>query len=101
MHIDFTEIFLAVLSLISVAITTLVVPILRERLGADRYERAASLAAIAVAATEQMLNVPGAEKKEAVVAFLRAHGINLGEDDLDALIESAVYYLKNQKREDG
>ncbi|MCL1914976.1 MAG: phage holin family protein [Eubacteriaceae bacterium] len=100
MRIDFTEIFLAVLSLISVVITTLVVPLLKEQLGESRYERAAHLAAIAVAAAEQTINGPGADKKEAVVAFLKSHGINLGEDDLDAIIESAVYYLHGRKKEE-
>ncbi|MCL1912282.1 MAG: phage holin family protein [Eubacteriaceae bacterium] len=99
MRIDFTEIFLAVLSLISVLITTLVVPVLKEQLGESRYERAAHLAAIAVAASERKINGPSADKKEAVIAFLKSHGISLGEDDLDTIIESAVCYLHGRKKE--
>ena len=37
----------------------------------------------------------GAEKKEYVLNWLHEHGVTVDESKLDAMIESAVYELKN------
>ena len=52
---------------------------------------------IAVTAAEQIYNGTGRgqEKKKYVEDWLKAHGVTVDSEKLDAMIESAVYELKN------
>jgi hypothetical protein len=55
---------------------------------------------IAVRAAEQVIKGNGALKKSEVVKFItdwtQRNGINISEDQLDQLIEAAVYDLKQE-----
>jgi hypothetical protein len=94
MTFDLTPIFQAVLSVIGLVFTTVLLPLLRDRIGAQKLAEAREWAKIAVGAAEQISALTnGKAKKAYVVDFLKSHGIDMGENELDALIEAAVHEL--------
>lgn len=94
MKLDYTELMQAVITLVSLIITTFLVPYLRKKLSAERFEELKSWVRIAVGAAEQLCaGKTGIEKKEYVVAFLLSKGIVFDVDEVNALIESEVYKL--------
>lgn len=93
---DITEIVVLAVSLAVALATAFVFPQLRARLSAEQLAQLKLWVRIAVQAAE-MLYVGtgrGAEKKEHVQKFLHERGLTVDMDEIDALIESAVYELK-------
>lgn len=93
---DITEIVVLTVSLAVTLATAFVFPQLRARLSAEQFAHLKLWVRIAVQAAE-MLYIGigrGAEKKEHVVKFLHERGLTVDMDEIDALIESAVYELK-------
>lgn len=92
---DITNILEAVIALAVAIITGLVIPLLRQKLGAEKLNKVATYVQIAVEAAEQMFRESGkgAEKKAFVIDWLAEHNIVIDDDKLDAMIESAVYNL--------
>lgn len=92
-----TPIVEAVLTLIAVVITALVIPYIRSKTTADQQAQLSGWISIAVTAAEQIYSGSGrgAEKKEYVLKWLNARGITVDSAQLDAMIEAAVYELKN------
>jgi len=93
---DITEIVVLAVSLAVALATAFVFPQLRARLNAEQFAQLKLWVRIAVQAAE-MLYIGigrGAEKKEHVVKFLHERGLTVDMDEIDALIESAVYELK-------
>lgn len=87
-------IFFAVLAVI---ITNVVIPLLQSKTNAEDMAAVINWVKIAVAAAEQVYTGTGRgkEKKAYVLDWLESKGIHLDDSVIDALIESAVYELKN------
>lgn len=98
MEIDMTTIFEALVGLVVAILSTVVIPYIKQRLGAERYEYYKKLAKVAVQAMEMLFREAGAgeEKKAAAIEYLRSLGVNLPEAELSVLIESAVCELKEE-----
>lgn len=92
---DITNILEAVITLAIALVTGLVIPLLRQKLGAEKLNKVATYVQIAVEAAEQIFRESGkgAEKKAYVIQWLSDHNITMDSDKLDAMIESAVYNL--------
>lgn len=97
MNIDYTELLQAIITLVSVVITTFVIPLIRKKLSQERLEELQKWTAIAVRSAEQLYgSKTGQEKKDYVVAFLLSKGIVFDVDEVTALIESEVYRLTQE-----
>lgn len=94
---DFTPILQALAALLAAVVTAVVVPYIKSRTTASQQAQVGEWVKIAVTAAEQIYNGSGRgrEKKQYVLNWLREHGITVEEKQLDALIEAAVYELKN------
>lgn len=94
---DITPIVQAVTVLLAAVITTFVVPYIRSKTTAAQQSQINAWVRIAVSAAEQICNGPGKgkDKKAYVLAWLRRHGVTVDGDKIDALIEAAVYEMKN------
>lgn len=81
-------------------ITAYFVPYLRTLKNDARYKRVIDMVTLAVKAAEQTFKESGkgAEKKAAVIRFVSGwlgdKGIEITEDELNQLIESAVFAMK-------
>ena len=94
--VDFTPVLQALIALLSVLITTFLIPFIRSKTTEQQRESANNLVKIGVAAAEQLYpNSAGKFKKEEVLEFLAHRGVNLDEELIDEMIESAVYQLKH------
>lgn len=95
MTIDITSIVEAVLALIGAVITVFVIPWLKSKTDAAKLEKIKMWVTVAVEAAEQLYvgSGRGAEKKAYVLEFLKSKGFNLEWDEIDAMIEAAVFNL--------
>ena len=90
---DITELAKALFSLVFALIGGLLLPYLRSITTESERRSIRGWISVAVAAAEQLMcdeRGAGAEKKSWVKDFLRARGITLKEDELDAMIEAEV-----------
>lgn len=94
---DITTIIEAVFALIAVVVTSIVIPYIRSKTTAAQQAEINGWVSIAVAAAEQIYvgQGRGTEKKQYVLNWLAAHNITVDSDKIDAMIEAAVYELKN------
>ena len=96
MTIDLTEVVKAVLALVSVLITTLLVPYIRTKMDKDKFAKLAEMVNIFVGAAEQLYNSDqGQQKKQYVLDKLAEAGYKVDGSEIDAMIESAVLDLHN------
>ena len=97
MTFDFTPVLVAVAALLAGVITGVVIPYIKTKTTTDQQRQINTWVQIAVSAAEQIYNGPGRgeDKKKYVVEWLRQHGVTVDADKLDAMIEAAVYDLKN------
>lgn len=95
--INITPVLQAVVGLCAAVITTFVVPYIKSKTTAEQQKKANAYVKIAVTAAEQIYNESdqGDKKKAYVLTWLANHGIAIDEDELDAMIEAAVYELSN------
>lgn len=93
---DLTDILSAVITLIMALITTFLIPYLKNKVGAEKFEKIKSWVKVAVEAAEMIYNESGMgeTKKAYVIEYLNNKGYNLDADTLNNLIESAVLELK-------
>lgn len=95
---DFTAIIELVIALVSALITTFLIPILKEKLSIEKYEKLKMWVSVAVKAAEQIYgSKTGQKKKEYVVSFLLSKGLVFDVDEVTAMIESEVYKLTGEK----
>lgn len=93
---NITPILQAAAVLLAAVITTFVVPYIKSRTTASQQSQINGWVKIAVAAVEQIhKDYKGAEKKKWVLDWLHQHGIVIDENQIDAMIEAAVYELKS------
>ena len=101
---DITFIVLKIIVSVAAALMTVfVIPLLKEKLQDVRYQRLLAYVEVAVRAAEQTIKGSGQGhvKKDEVInyvtAWMLSHGIKISEDQLDQLIEAAVYVMNNTK----
>jgi len=94
---DATTIIEAVFALIGIVITAVVIPYIKSKTTNQQRTEINAWVKIAVTAAEQIYigTGRGVEKKSYVLDWLHVHGITFDENKLDAIIEAAVYDLKN------
>lgn len=92
---DITPIIEAVAALIGVIITCVLIPYIKSKTTTEQQKEINAWVKIAVSAAEQLFTGSGRgeEKKAYVIAWLKERGITVNENELDALIEAAVYEL--------
>jgi len=97
MTYDITPIVQAVFALVGVLITSLLIPWIRSKTTAEQQEEIKQWVKIAVAAAEQIFvgQGRGEEKKQWVLEFLSKYNLKVDLDAIDAMIEAAVWELKN------
>ena len=97
--VDITPILEAVVSLIAVVITVIVIPYIKSKTTVEQQQEISAWVKIAVSAAEQIYKGVGRgeEKKEYVLNWLAEKGIKIDANELDAMIESAVFELSNSK----
>ncbi len=95
---DITPIIEAAFMLIAAVITAVIVPYIRSKTTDTQRAELQALVRIAVTAAEQLYvgTGKGKEKKAYVLEWLNERGITVDSEKLDAMIESAVYSLKEQ-----
>lgn len=92
---NITPILQAAFALLATVITFVVVPYIKSRTTASQQSQINSWVKIAVAAVEQTYkDVKGKEKKKKVLDWLYDHGITFDYDQIDFMLEAAVYELK-------
>ena len=75
----------------------ILIPWIKERVGADKLKKWQAYVEIAVKAAEQLYNAnEGAEKKAYVLQYLAERGIKFDSDTVDKMIESAVLTLHHE-----
>lgn len=88
-----------VVSVVAALVATYLVPYIKAKTAETKYERLLHVVATAVRAAEQTIkgSGKGSLKKEEVMSFVTSwmaqHGIGITEDQLDQLVESAVYSM--------
>lgn len=95
-----TVIIKAVLAVLSVFITTVLVPYIKERIGNDKYNKLVEYTKYAVRCAEQLYTPEEWEKKKQYVSQYITEkandmGIGLNEQDIDLLIEGVVNLIKH------
>lgn len=97
---ELNDVLYVVFALVIVIITRYLVPYLKVKLEAAGQESLVQLIEDLVEAAEQIFNgmKMGETKKEYVVDALHEKGIEMTEN-VNAIIESAVYRLNNKKEE--
>lgn len=97
MNIDITQIVVAVIGLLSVVVTSVVVPLLKKKLGSEKLAELQIWVEIAVHAAEQIFSDTGMgkQKKEYVLEFLREKGFDVDDKAIENAIEAAVYDMNN------
>ena len=94
MAFDFTGIVEIVISILATIATCFIIPLLKEKLEAEKLKRIIKWVKIAVDAAEQLYGSgTGQEKREYVVNYLLKKGIVFDVDEMEMIIESAVFRL--------
>ena len=77
----------------------IVIPYIKSKTTVEQQQEISAWVKIAVSAAEQIYKGVGRgeEKKEYVLNWLAEKGIKIDADELDAMIESAVYELNEPK----
>ena len=91
---DYTAIIELIITLLSAVMTAFIIPVLKQKLSAEKADRLRFWVKTAVSAAEQLYGgKTGEQKKKYVVNFLLSKGIDFDVDEVSALIESEVYKL--------
>lgn len=91
-----------VVSVVAALVSAFVIPLLKEKLADIKYQRLLEMVEIAVRAAEQTIKGSGhgAIKKDEVINYVTnwmlSHGIYITDEQLDQLIEAAVYAMNNE-----
>ena len=95
------NIFYVVLSIVSVLVTGVLVPVLKQKYGKEKVLSVMEAVDIAVKAAEQIYkdNKQGNLKKQYVLMRLNEQGFKVTEKELDDMIEASVLELNRWKQE--
>ena len=99
-----TVIIKAVIAVVSVLITSVVIPYIKGKIGENKYNEIKYYVEYAVRCAEQLYTPEQwKEKKEYVKAYIvrkaSEFGLNMTEEDLDILIEGVVNEVKHNKEQ--
>lgn len=96
MIIDMTQIIIALIGLISLLVSTVVVPLLRAKTTEQKWANAMFWVKLAVQSAEQIYDQQGMGemKKKYVEEFLAKHNITLDAEQIDVAIEAAVLQIQ-------
>ncbi len=96
MIIDMTQVIVALIGLVGVVLSTVVIPLLRAKTTAQKWDNAMFWVKLAVQSAEQIYNGTGMgeKKKEYVERFLAEHNVKLDPDQIDVAIEAAVLEIQ-------
>lgn len=96
-----SNIFYVVLSIVSVLVTGVLVPVLKQKYGKEKVLSVMEAVDIAVKAAEQIYkdNKQGNLKKQYVLMRLNEQGFKVTEKELDDMIEASVLELNRWKQE--
>lgn len=96
MNVDLTPIFDAVITLVTLLISSFFIPWLKIQAGEAKFAEIEKWTKIAVNAAEMIYKESGMgeAKKQYVVNYLNARGYKLDMDTVETLIEAAVLELK-------
>lgn len=99
--ISVVNILYVVLSIVSVIVTGVVVPLIKKKWKQQDINNAMEMVEIAVKAAEQIYRQSGQGnlKKQYVKEFLKDHKIKISEDELNNMIEATVLELNKWKQE--
>lgn len=94
--IDLTQVVIALIGLLIVAVSTVLIPYLKQKYNAEQMAQIEFWVDVAVRAAEMIYigSGRGAEKKEYVIKFLNSKGFTIDMDSIDAMVEAAVLQLK-------
>lgn len=98
-------IFRMVVSICVALITAYVIPYIKALKNDSRYSKVIDMVALAVRSAEQTITDPksGALKKSKVTGFIKnwldQEGITMTDDEINEIIESAVYSMKNAQQQ--
>lgn len=109
--IDVTDIVTALLGLLATVITAYIVPWLKEKLGAEKYQNTLFITQVLVEAAEQIFAGPGRgqEKLDYVKKELNKRGITYDQSRIEAAVfnlrdvvfeDEVIYKDKNETEED-
>lgn len=104
---NYTAIFYAFIGLLLTAITGVVIPYIKAKLGAVNYERVVKWVTAAVHAAEVLYKETnaGARKKKAVLhdvaELLKKYNIEVTENELNIMIEDAVKKMNDAAKLEG
>lgn len=95
------NIFYVVLSIVSVLVTGVLVPLLKQKYGKEKVMSVMEAVDIAVKAAEQIYTKSGQGnlKKQYVLMRLNEQGFKVSEKELDDMIEASVLELNRWKQE--
>ena len=104
-NIDMTQIFLALISLLGVIITSVVVPYFKSRTTAQQQETIKSIVSVAVYAAQQMFTKEEAVAKKAyalqqIKTVLKQWHIELTDDEIVTYIEGVLKDIKTSLAEE-
>jgi len=90
--------------ILTTLITAVVIPYIRGKMGADRWNRLQEYIEYAVRCAEQIYGKDQCEaKKNYVMGYIISKtqeiGLNISEKDIDLLIEAVVYEVKKGEKE--
>jgi hypothetical protein len=96
--IDLTDVVSAIITLILAVITSFLVPYLKTKIEANKFEKIKSWVKVAVEAAEMIYvgTGRGEEKKNYVIQYLNSKGYTIDAESINNLIESAVLELKTK-----
>lgn len=96
-NIDLTPVFELLIAVISLLITSFLIPYIKSKLNAEQQARLEQYVKIAVGAAEQLYgSKTGQKKKEYVVSFLLSKGLVFDVDEVTNMIENEVYKLTQE-----
>ena len=94
---DYTNIIGAVITLLTVLLTTFIIPWIKQKYDSEKLKKWQAYVDIAVEAAEQLYDVnDGAAKKAYVIEYLSKKGIKFDSETVDKMIESSVIILHNE-----
>lgn len=95
----FVQIGVIVIALLGSIITYIIIPFIKSKLDEEQQKKLEFWVGIAVTAAEQIFMEPeqGEQKKQYVLTVLRDMGIDITMEQLEILIEAAVYELNKDK----
>lgn len=94
---DYTQIIQAVIALVATLISVYLIPLIKQRVSADKLAKWQKYVQIAVQAAEQLYDAAqGKEKKAYVLEYLASKGIKFDAATVDKMIEAAVLELHHQ-----